>query len=66
MSCAELLLELKTLGARVWLEDDRLRVAAPQGVLTEEMRHELKEHRGELLDRLDASAQAAIGVFGAG
>ena len=52
MSCAELLLELRNLGARVWLEDDRLRVAAPQGALTNEIRRELKDHRSELLDWL--------------
>jgi amino acid adenylation domain-containing protein len=52
MSCAELLLELKNLGARVWLEDDRLRVAAPQGTLTNEIRRELKDRRSELLEWL--------------
>ena len=52
MSCAELLLELRNLGARVWLEDDRLRVAAPQGALTNEIRRELKDRRSELLDWL--------------
>src|SRR5580765_8208861 len=52
MSCAELLLELKNLGARVWLEDDHLRIAAPQGVLTDEIRRELKDRRSELLDWL--------------
>ena len=50
MSCAELLLELRNLGARVWLEDDRLRVAAPQGALTNEIRRELKDRRSELLE----------------
>src|SRR5436190_11425205 len=48
MSCVELLVELKNRGARLWLEEGRLRVAAPQGVLTEELRSELKEHRDEL------------------
>src|ERR1041385_1518800 len=52
MSCAELLLELRNLGARLWLEDDRLRVAAPQGALTNEIRRELKNRRSELLDWL--------------
>src|SRR6476661_6629497 len=58
MSCAELLLELRNLGARVWLEDDRLRVAAPQGVLTNEIRRELKDRRSELLDWLKRQGSA--------
>ena len=60
MSCAELLLELRNLGARVWLEDDRLRVAAPQGVLSEEIRRELKDRRSELLEWL--KRQSASGL----
>ncbi|HKT51762.1 MAG TPA: hypothetical protein VJV96_15790, partial [Candidatus Angelobacter sp.] len=50
MSCVELLLELRNRGARVWLEDERLRVAAPQGVLSDEIRHELKQRRNELIE----------------
>src|SRR3954470_5285386 len=58
MSCAELLLELRNVGARVWLEDDRLRVAAPQGALTNEIRRELKDRRSELLDWLKRQGSA--------
>ncbi|HZE24496.1 MAG TPA: condensation domain-containing protein, partial [Blattabacteriaceae bacterium] len=58
MSCAELLLELRNLGARVWLEDDRLHVAAPQGALTNEIRRELKNRRSELLDWLKRQGSA--------
>ena len=58
MSCAELLLELRNLGARVWLEDDRLRVAAPQGALTNKIRRELKDRRSELLDWLKRQGSA--------
>src|SRR5438309_3423321 len=58
MSCAELLLELRNLGARVWLEDDRVRVAAPQGALTNEIRRELKDRRNELLDWLKRQGSA--------
>src|SRR5580765_4398196 len=49
MSCIELLKELRERGARLWIQDDRLRIAAPQGVLTDELRRELKSHREELL-----------------
>ncbi len=49
MSCAELLVELRNLGARVWLEDDRLRISAPRGVLNDDLRSELKSRRSELI-----------------
>src|SRR5690242_19935625 len=58
MSCVELLVELRKLGARVWLEEDRLRLSAPRGVLTEEIRQELKSHRDELLEWLKRQAEA--------
>ena len=52
MSCIDLLKELRERGARLWVEDDRLRIAAPQGVLTDELRRELKMRREELLEFL--------------
>src|SRR6185503_5924536 len=58
MSCVELVLELRNLGARVWLEDERLRIAAPQGALTDELRHELKQRRSELIDWLKRQGAA--------
>jgi amino acid adenylation domain-containing protein len=57
MSCAELLVELRNLGARVWVEDDRLRISAPRGVLNEGIRRELKSHRDELLDWLKRQSE---------
>jgi hypothetical protein len=40
------------------LEDDRLRVAAPQGALTNKIRRELKDRRSELLDWLKRQGSA--------
>ncbi|HXB22882.1 MAG TPA: condensation domain-containing protein, partial [Candidatus Solibacter sp.] len=57
MSCAELLLELRNLGARIWLEEDRLRISAPRGVLTDKIRLELKSHRDELVDWLKRQSE---------
>ena len=48
MTTAQLLSQLYALGSRVWLEDERIRIAAPAGVLTEELRREIKEHREAL------------------
>src|SRR6185437_6510186 len=56
MSCVELVLELRNLGARVWLEDERLRIAAPQGALSDHLRYELKQRRSELIDWLKRQA----------
>src|SRR5437899_9192627 len=58
MSCTDLLVELRNRGVRVWLEDDRLRISAPHGVLTEEIRNELRAHRDELLERLKRQSEA--------
>ena len=69
MSCVELLLELRNRGARVWLEDERLRVAAPQGVLSDEIRHELKQHRNELIEwlkRQSATPRPGLRRYGRG
>ncbi|MBZ5520986.1 MAG: amino acid adenylation domain-containing protein [Acidobacteriia bacterium] len=52
MSCAGLLVQLHDLGARLWLEDGRLQVSAPRGVLTEDLRRELKAHRDEIREWL--------------
>lgn len=47
---AEAILErLRSLGARLSVAGDKLRVEAPTGVLTPELRRELIEHKAELL-----------------
>src|SRR6516165_3892177 len=57
MNCAELLLHLYGLGGRVWLENDRVRVRAPRGMLSAELRQELGLRKNEIrqwLQRLGA------------
>ena len=53
MSCVELLVRLRDLGAHLWVEEDRLRIRAPHGVLSDELRSELKMHRDELRELLE-------------
>lgn len=52
----QLLHELRTSGIGVVLQNGRVHITAPLGVLTEEMRLRLREHRGELYAWLTGSA----------
>lgn len=56
----ELLTYLHASQIRLWLEDDRLRVSAPQGVLTEEVRSQLTFYKSELLLLLEKQAMQHI------
>ncbi len=58
MTAAQLLSHLYALGTRVWLEDERVRISAPAGVLTDELRREIKEHREALRGWLERGSQA--------
>ena len=49
MSTNELLARLKALGVRLWTEEVELRVSAPKGALTPELRDELRGRKAELL-----------------
>lgn len=49
MTAATLLDRLRCLGASVSLVGDKLRVEAPAGVLTPDLRRELIEHKAELV-----------------
>ncbi|HEV2372806.1 MAG TPA: amino acid adenylation domain-containing protein [Streptosporangiaceae bacterium] len=52
--------ELVSLGVRLWEEDGKLRFRAPAGILTDQRRAKLKEHRDAVLDLLrQASAPVA-------
>ena len=52
MSAAALLARLYNAGATVTVNGDKLHVDAPNGVLTPELRGELREHKAELLAEL--------------
>src|SRR5574339_600426 len=58
MTITELFSYLHSLDAQLWVEGDRLRVSAPQGVLTPDLNAELARHKSELINFLRA-AQAA-------
>ncbi len=49
MSVMELLKRLRERGIRLWAEGDRLRYNAPQGALSDDLRRELAERKGEIL-----------------
>jgi amino acid adenylation domain-containing protein/non-ribosomal peptide synthase protein (TIGR01720 family) len=53
MSCADLMLELRELGIRLWLENGQVRIDAPEGVLTTRLRGQLKAHNLELRELLE-------------
>jgi amino acid adenylation domain-containing protein/thioester reductase-like protein len=51
-SIAELLYELHRLDIKLWVEGDRLRINAPQGTLTDDLRTELSSRKAEIMDFL--------------
>ncbi|MBB0242572.1 amino acid adenylation domain-containing protein [Streptomyces alkaliphilus] len=53
MTATELISELKALGVDLWAESGQLRFRAPRGVLTEERRAALREHKATILELLD-------------
>ncbi|MFN7962873.1 MAG: amino acid adenylation domain-containing protein [Thermoanaerobaculia bacterium] len=61
MSASQLLAELSERGIEVWVEEDRLRVRARSGSVSEELKDRLSEHREELLALLAQSHRDATG-----
>ena len=45
----ELLTTLAKLNVKLWVEDDRLRLSAPNGVLTSDLQEQLRQQKGEIL-----------------
>ncbi|MEV0005296.1 amino acid adenylation domain-containing protein [Micromonospora sp. NPDC050980] len=61
MNGQDLIAELADLGVRLWEEDGQLRFRAPAGVLTDQRRAALRQHREEVLAALrDAAVPAAV------
>lgn len=54
----ELLSELRKRGARLWVEDDRLRYRAPEGAMTPELLKQLRTHKAEILAFLQTTGAA--------
>lgn len=57
MSLPVFLADLRARDIQVWIEGERLQCAAPGGALTPELRHELQQRKGEILQFL-RSAEA--------
>ena len=58
MTTLELLSQLRRLHVKLWVEDDRLRFRAPQGVMTTELRAELANHKADILQFLRETQRA--------
>jgi hypothetical protein len=64
MTAAELLTTLHALGVTLSPRVDRLRVDAPEGVLTAELRQAIRTQKGELLALVEEwSERAAIAEY---
>jgi len=53
MAVSDLLKQLQALDVRIWAEDDRLRLDAPKGALTPELREALAARKAEILTYLN-------------
>ncbi len=60
MTSAELLLELKRLNIKLELDGENLRINAPKGFLTENLKHQLKQNKAQLIELLQSSREADI------
>lgn len=56
----ELLARLRILDIQIYLDGDRLRVNAPKGGISPELRQEMQEHKDELLAFLKETQQALV------
>jgi hypothetical protein len=52
MTPAELIAKISDLGGRLYLDNGELRLQAPKGSLSDELRSELKEQKQNLIDFL--------------
>jgi hypothetical protein len=67
MTALELLATLRRLDVTLTPWGDRLRVNAPQGVLTDDLSQAIREHKTELLDLMESfEERAAIAEYCSG
>jgi hypothetical protein len=59
MSAATILTDLTAWGVRIWTEADRIKLDAPNGVLTDGIKAQLAAHKAELLAILGSQSAAA-------
>ena len=62
MNTLEFLSRLRELGVKLSVEDQKLRLNAPQGVLTPSLKTELKDRKTELLNFLREQQQTGLAV----
>ena len=60
MTVPALLAELRTRDIQVWADDDRLHWNAPAGVLTPELRDQLRQRKSEILEFLRGPAELSF------
>src|SRR5512147_3025916 len=58
----EFIAELRRLDVRIRAEGGQLRISAPEGVLSAELRQALQARKGELLEFLGSAGEAQSGV----
>jgi thioesterase domain-containing protein len=58
VSVRDLMSQLRALDVKVWMEEDRLRVSAPEGALTPSIKDEMKQRKEEIVSFLEVAAQA--------
>lgn len=59
MTVAALLADLQSRDVRIWSDGDELRCNAPAGILTEALRTQLRERKGDILEFLRSAEAAA-------
>src|SRR5690349_11154060 len=59
MTTQEFLSRLSKLDIKLWVDDDRLRYSAPQGVMTSELLAELSEHKADVIALLQTFVNLA-------
>lgn len=64
MSVIDLITDLAARGAHLSIVGDELRVDAPNGTLTAELRQTITDHKGELIEALRLRSQFSDDEFG--
>ncbi|MCW5260616.1 amino acid adenylation domain-containing protein [Verminephrobacter eiseniae] len=60
MSATELVTQLEALGVQIWEEAGELRFRAPRGVMNDERRAAVRDHRDSVIEHLRRQAEAAV------
>lgn len=52
MNASELLTSLYSHNVNVWAENEKLKIDAPKGALSDEMKDQLRAHKAEIIEHL--------------